>query len=1302
MRGRNLVAGILAGVMALSLAVSDGYAADSEAAGRAGTVSEADIWSAPTTVKVLSTKEASEYADVRESEITITAAKNEYESGQIIVSAKNDLSFTVSLSDLVDVNNENNVISKDNFAVYTQKYITVTENRYGNGAPTGDYPDAILPQENAVAYGQNKVKKGMNGGAWLEFYIPEDTVAGTYRGEATVSVGGAAQTIPVSMKVYDVTIPAESSQKSLFHVNQQQVLDHEGDSSWEMMEKYYDFLLKYRCSPTDITNGCSISPTEYADKAYALCQNGMSTVGVPSSVNQVLLDGFWVFEYELVAEEIVALARKSLETNYNMVEKAAFYNFYIDEPFFAEYADGQVAASIKAFDLAIAKAVSALERDPEFTGDFAETLLADIYNIANVITDYNTDDYGNSHRMRDPLKNADGSLFTYAGTSASVCAKPDAYGSQAERDTYRTDRELWWYNCNEPKYPYPTYHIDDTMTGTIAMEWMMAEYDIVGNLYWVTNLHTNFTTGENLEDPYGTAQRGSGANGDGVLLYPGKPYGVDGPVASIRLDAIRDGYEDYELIRMIKEQCGALGTDCTDIIKSIREKIYQESSVIGGSAEYETARGELLKLAEQLCSPAKKVSGFVEEGAWSGSEGSVYQEKINAIYTYDIYTDTFKKTSYGQDEQDVALLYADGKYQDFTMELDVTLNTENAADTLVWFVFGKQDLYKRTYTAVAEEDGTTVIRFTNGGKDDQGYHACKWETDWHNWRWGYTHRNFDLSQKHHARLTVADGTYSLWMDDNLIIDRFELPENYRAGYVGIGYGRADIAVANIRIISGEAKTPETGYPKAEGKVFAGWYRDAELQEPVRSSNELKEGSVYEKFVDERTLTVKCQLSAGTTASSTGTNLRLLTTVDSLYYRSVGFDIEVNGRTQSVTSTSVYPTIYGYTKSGGIRYTPSEAFACEDSKYFMAFKLTGIPNSAFATPIRVTPKWITLDGTVVTGTARTIVIQDIVRQHVYMWNSFGSEACAKVWSWEGAQKTWLENYEDANGVMKVELKYPYTNSQGEQEAPTKYVGATGGVNWPSEGHRAEDYQGAVGLVFRIKIEGKASNALTILGAQGQELGKVFDNQRATDGWKEFFWSVDVEKEYENLNKMSWIFWVNDNSTIYLDEIRAVYQWETWNGFDSADCADVWGWESAQRTWLESYEGAKGVLKVDMKYPYTNSQGEAEGNTKYVGAIGGVNWPSAGQMADDYHGAVGLAFRVKIEGDASNALTILGAQGQVLGKVFDNQRATDGWQEFVWKIDVKEEYEDLNKMSWIFWVNGNSTIYIDEIRAVYANE
>ena len=46
-------------------------------------------------------------------------------------------------------------------------------------------------------------------------------------------------------------------------------------------------------------------------------------------------------------------------------------------------------------------------------------------------------------------------------------------------------------------------------------------------------------------------------NGDGFLLYPGKPIGFDGLVSSIRLEQAREGVEDYEYLWLLRQQMAA-------------------------------------------------------------------------------------------------------------------------------------------------------------------------------------------------------------------------------------------------------------------------------------------------------------------------------------------------------------------------------------------------------------------------------------------------------------------------------------------------------------------------------------------------------------------------------------------------------------------------------------------------------------------------------------------------------------------------------------------------------------------------
>jgi len=164
------------------------------------------------------------------------------------------------------------------------------------------------------------------------------------------------------------------------------------------------------------------------------------------------------------------------------------------------------------------------------------------------------------------------------------------------------------------------------------------------------------------------------------------------------------------------------------------------------------------------------------------------------------------------------------------------------------------------------------------------------------------------------------------------------------------------------------------HPEKEGCVFAGWYTDEAYTTPLEE--DVTSGTFYAKFVDEKVLSVKCQLSKGTSAESATANLRVLTSVDSLNFLSVGFVLKKEGELSApVTSKYVYETIYGNVNGVRTAYKASNVFSSKHSKYFMTHVVGDIPQEVFDVDITVIPMWETLDGTVVTGVERTIKISD---------------------------------------------------------------------------------------------------------------------------------------------------------------------------------------------------------------------------------------------------------------------------------------------------------------------------------------
>ena len=160
-----------------------------------------------------------------------------------------------------------------------------------------------------------------------------------------------------------------------------------------------------------------------------------------------------------------------------------------------------------------------------------------------------------------------------------------------------------------------------------------------------------------------------------------------------------------------------------------------------------------------------------------------------------------------------------------------------------------------------------------------------------------------------------------------------------------------------------------------GYVFAGWYSYDEESDNYTVLSEFPEEDAVAKFVDENVLTVKAQLTSGTTAESETTSIRFVSTVDTLDYDSIGFKMTFNGKTSVSSSTKVYTSLTGSNGTTAYEYAPTVFSSA--SVYFFAYTIKNVPNSYFDETFEVTPYWTTLDGTTVYGTQRDVVISELL-------------------------------------------------------------------------------------------------------------------------------------------------------------------------------------------------------------------------------------------------------------------------------------------------------------------------------------
>lgn len=173
-----------------------------------------------------------------------------------------------------------------------------------------------------------------------------------------------------------------------------------------------------------------------------------------------------------------------------------------------------------------------------------------------------------------------------------------------------------------------------------------------------------------------------------------------------------------------------------------------------------------------------------------------------------------------------------------------------------------------------------------------------------------------------------------------------------------------------------------------GFLFAGWFVKREgLYTPLQAKGDVREGEeVYAKYVPANVLSVKCQNQAETSQSTPTTNIKLISSVDSLNYRTIGFElyrISIDGQYYKTTTigsvetkwTYDYLFIYGQNVADGAQqYAPSDVFGGA-AKYFTTWQLSNIAQVNYNKIIGVRPFWVTMDGVKVYGLSRYMHVED---------------------------------------------------------------------------------------------------------------------------------------------------------------------------------------------------------------------------------------------------------------------------------------------------------------------------------------
>ena len=541
--------------------------------------------------------------------IAIAAPRDDFEGFQIVVRPKGNLAnLRAESSDLAGPGGE--VIAKENIQIRWGYYHFVD-------TPTDDtcardwYVDALVPMSVGSSGEQGAplvVAAGENQPIFVTVYVPLGVGKGDYTGTLTIrtrssegdtegdlgntgNVGNTGDTvtqIPYKLTVWDFDQPAKNRFETgygfdLGSVFTYQNISDESDKR-EIWEKYLKSASDHRISfyhpaPMDMFRVTFDKENLTANFDFTAFDAEMTRVmekyNVTNFTVPVMGIGYGRFwnrtvaslagfsadtpEYDKLMTDYLGKLQEHLREK-GWLDKG--YVYWYDEP---------------------------EERDYDFVSEGFGRLKKYAPDLPRMLTE-------------EPSDHFCAALDAVGGNIDIWCPISNNFSLPEARGRMDKGERFWWYVCTAPKAPYCTEFTDHPAHELRVWHWQAFERGITGSLIWVTNFWTSSDAfPDHRQNPYVdpmSYELGNGAapgekwywgNGDGRLFYPPLAAAVPGnregraikddPVESIRLETLREGIEDYEILLTLRERYEAKKDTLTEEERARIEKIFDFSDI---------------------------------------------------------------------------------------------------------------------------------------------------------------------------------------------------------------------------------------------------------------------------------------------------------------------------------------------------------------------------------------------------------------------------------------------------------------------------------------------------------------------------------------------------------------------------------------------------------------------------------------------------------------------------------------------------------------------------------------------------
>ncbi|MCP4115710.1 MAG: DUF4091 domain-containing protein [Desulfobacteraceae bacterium] len=546
------------------------------------------VWTTPPSERVFKNDSVPETASSR---VLLYAAKNEFEPFQVVVKPGVSGNVTVTMGEFG---------SGIKAEIHRVKYVNIAEATDILGK-TGDYPDPLWPVKNGSSV---SLTANENTAFWITVYIPATVAGGEYTADFQINSATAPLspvTVPVSLHVFNFTIPDEIHTKSMMNVSHNAILDKYGvpccgDEYWMYVDKIKQFFIDHRLTPKGVLWSGGLTSNGGGPYIDYDCTAGTFTDN----------DGIWGFEEP---------AQRYLDGSGLM--NGTFGQSFNNGTGFPSF----MAATFQNND------ASKDQRPSAFCGETKTA--SDWYTADDPDSPYNTKWFDYMAAMEKYLSDNDylGKAYYYMANEpqdqadydavawysqelkkaapnlklmVSEEAKPEIYDhasfpgakidiwlpvlnnydpetAHARESQFNEETWIYWLHGTRPPYfnPVTLDHpgIESKFTG-----WFLWKYRVRGIAYYSLNSWSKNPWTDPLND---------GHNGDLFMLYPPSQsnspiaYGANGHefVSSIRFELMRDSLEDYEYLYVLNEKK-------QPVVNSANPSDTQAGKIITGLASY--------------------------------------------------------------------------------------------------------------------------------------------------------------------------------------------------------------------------------------------------------------------------------------------------------------------------------------------------------------------------------------------------------------------------------------------------------------------------------------------------------------------------------------------------------------------------------------------------------------------------------------------------------------------------------------------------------------------------------------------